>query len=141
MNYKKHIAVLSLLLVLAITFSIPAAVGVETFYGEAEIEVSNNGTVWRVNFEEDGIDPDDVDYAEAFVVTTENTEGFYLEASTVVVKKNEVQVVIPISLQDELREGLDEDNEILETGLDLYLLNGDLWIYSGPAYTSSFRPH
>jgi len=141
MNYKKHIAVLSLLLVLAITFSIPAAVGVETFYGEAEIEVSNNGTVWRVNFEEDDIDPDDVDYAEAFVVTTENTGGFYLEASTVVVKKNEVQVVIPISLQDELREGLDEDNEILETGLDLYLLNGDLWIYSGPAYTSSFRPH
>ena len=133
MNKQKSITVLSVLLALVIACSTSIATAEIPNYGVGDITVTGQGVVWQVALDAEGFEYDEIDFVNAWIVTATNPHGI-ITAKNTVINEDKVQLVFD---RDMLPTS---DVEVLSSGLAIVLKNGDAWLFTGPGFTSSFRP-
>ena len=134
MNKQKSITVLSVLLALVIACSTSIAMAeVVVNHAEGEITYVGSGIVWMVDINAEGITYDEIESATAWIVTPTNPHGD-ITVRAIAITQDKVWVVLA---RNELPS---TDVEVLSSGLAIVLKNGDVWLFTGPAFTSSFRP-
>ena len=134
MNKQKSITVLSVLLALIIACSTSIATA-ETapYHADGEITYIGPGIIWMVDIKAEGIAYDEIESATAWIVTATSPHGD-ITVRAIAITQDKVLAVLA---KNELPSS---DVPVLSSGLAIVLKNGDVWLFTGPAFTSSFRP-